>query len=115
VSLVTGLVFGLIPGLSASRVSLVPSLKEGGRTSGTGTRARLRGALVVSQVALALMLLVGAGLLLRSLHRLQSVDPGFDPRHLVTFNLTPPMAGYGDVAKRTRLFEDVLARLAARP
>jgi putative ABC transport system permease protein len=115
VSLVTGLVFGLIPGLSASRVSLVPSLKEGGRTSGTATRARLRGALVVSQVALALMLLVGAGLLLRSLHRLQSVDPGFDPRHLVTFNLTPPMAGYGDIAKRTRLFEDVLARLAARP
>ena len=115
VSLLTGLVFGLIPGLSASRVSLVPSLKEGGRTSGTATRARLRGALVVSQVALALMLLVGAGLLLRSLHRLQSVDPGFDPGHLVTFNLTPPMARYGDIAKRTRLFEDVLARLAAQP
>lgn len=115
VSLVTGLVFGLVPALHGSRVSLVPSLKEGGRATGAPARPRLRSALVVSQVALALVLLVGAGLLLRSLQRLQSVDPGFDPARLVTFNLTPPMSRYGDIPKRTRLFEDVLTRVAALP
>jgi putative ABC transport system permease protein len=115
VSLVTGLVFGLVPGLHGSRVSLVPALKEGGRASGAPAPQRLRSGLVVSQVALALVLLVGAGLLLRSLHRLQSVDPGFDPARLVTFNLTPPMSRYGDIAKRTRFFEDVLRRVATLP
>jgi putative ABC transport system permease protein len=115
VSLLTGIVFGLVPGLHGSRVSLVESLKEGGRTSSPGARQRLRSALVVTQVALALVLLVGAGLLLRSLHRLQATDPGFDPKRLVTFNLTPPMSRYGDIAKRTRLFEEVLARVAALP
>ena len=115
VSVLTGLVFGLVPGLHGSRVSLVPSLKEGGRATGAPARQRLRSALVVSQVALALVLLVGAGLLLRSLQRLQSVDPGFDPARLVTFNLTPPMARYGDIPRRTRLFEDVLTRVVALP
>jgi predicted permease len=115
VSLLTGVLFGLVPGLQGSRVSLAPSLKEGGRTAATGARPRLRGALVVSQVALALVLLVGAGLLLRSLQRLQSMDPGFDATRLVTFNLTPPMSRYGDVARRTRIFDQVLTRVGALP
>jgi putative ABC transport system permease protein len=78
-------------------------------------RARLLRQLLVTEVALALVLLVGAGLLLQSLHRVQSVDPGFDPGRLVTFNLTPPMERYGDIAKRTRFFEQVLERIAAVP
>ncbi|HVR72011.1 MAG TPA: ADOP family duplicated permease [Vicinamibacteria bacterium] len=115
VAVLTGLLFGLAPGLHGSRVPLADSLKEGART-GTGRPGRrVRDLLVVSQVALALVLLVGAGLLLRSLHRLQSVDPGFEPSRLVTFNLTLPTASYGDIPKRNRFFEQVLERVAALP
>jgi putative ABC transport system permease protein len=115
VSLATGAGFGLVPALFGSRVSLTGALTDGGRGSGPQARQRLRRALVVSEIALALVLLVGAGLLLRSLHRLQAVDPGFDATHLVTFNLTPPLRTYGDIPRRTRLFEGVLARVAALP
>jgi putative ABC transport system permease protein len=115
VSLFTGLVFGLVPGQQASHGALTPSLKEGGRAVGAPSRQRVRDLLVVSEVALALVLLVGAGLLLQSLHRVQSVDPGFDPGRLVTFNLTPPMQRYGDIPKRTRFFESVLERVARVP
>jgi putative ABC transport system permease protein len=115
VSLVTGLVFGLVPGQQAARGSLTPSLKEGGRATVAPGRQRVRDLLVVSEVALALVLLVGAGLLLQSLHRVQSIRPGFEPARLVTFNLTPPMAGYGDIAKRTRFFQGVIERVSALP
>ena len=115
VSLATGLFFGLVPGQQASHGSLGPSLKEGGRAVGTPSRGRVRDLLVVAEVALALVLLVGAGLLLQSLHRAQSIDPGFDPGRVVTFNLTPPLERYGDIPKRTRLFEQVLERVAAVP
>jgi putative ABC transport system permease protein len=115
VSLATGIGFGLAPALFGSRLSLTGALADGGRGSAPQARQRLRRALVVSEVALALVLLVGAGLLLRSLQRLQAVDPGFDPTRLVTFNLTPPLRTYGDIARRTRFFEGVIARVRSLP
>ena len=89
VSILTGLVFGLTPALRAARVDLNISLRAGGRnTQGEGgfgsSRLRLRSLLVVSEVALSLMLLIGAGLLVRSFMRLQNVSPGFDPAGVVS-------------------------------
>ncbi|HEV2495311.1 MAG TPA: ABC transporter permease [Terriglobia bacterium] len=93
-ALLTGLVFGSLPALGASRTSLAEALKEAGRTASEGvSQRRLRGILVVTETALALVLLVGAGLLLSSYERLTHVDPGFDPANLLTFSLdlpTPP-------------------------
>ena len=76
----TGLLFGLVPGLASGKPDLTESLKEGGRGSTSGRRHnRLRNALVIAEVALALVLLTGAGLLLKSFVRLQNVHPGFNP------------------------------------
>ena len=87
VSFLTGIVFGLAPALQASRLDLNESLKEGERGS-TGSRHRLRGALVIGEIAVALVLLIGAGLMLKSLWRLQSVDTGFDTKNLLTMQLS---------------------------
>jgi predicted permease len=95
-SLLTGVVFGLAPAIGSSRVNLVEHLKEGQRGSGTGLRSRLRGLLVISQVALALVLLVGAGLLGQSFVRLITLRPGFNPQNLLTVQLFLPSDGYKD-------------------
>ena len=88
-SVLSGIFFGLAPALRSSRVDLHATLKEGGRGS-SGARHRLQGVLVVVEMAMALVLLVGAGLMIRSLGKLWSVDPGFDPRHVVTFAVSYP-------------------------
>ena len=110
-SLSCGLVFGVVPALTASGTSLTNSLKEGGR-SGSGSRGnRMRGAFVVVEVALALVLLVGAGLLLRSFMRLLDQHPGFDSSRIVTMRLSLPGPRYGTDGPRmqflTRFFEQV--------
>jgi hypothetical protein len=83
VSLLTSLVFGAAPALLALRIELNEVLKEGGRSGANPTRQRLRGALVVVEVALSLVLLIGAGLMMRSFLRLQSVHPGFNPERVL--------------------------------
>ena len=88
-SLFVGIVFGLAPALKSSRVNLHDTLKESGRGS-SGARHRLQGAFVASEVAMALVLLVGAGLMVRSLTALWRVDPGFNPSHAITFALSMP-------------------------
>src|SRR4030095_6290697 len=86
VSLVTGIVFGLVPAIHSSKTELTESLKEGGRGSSEGSRRnRIRGVLVVGELAVAVVLLVGAGLLIQSLWRLRNVSAGFQPQNVLTF------------------------------
>jgi putative ABC transport system permease protein len=116
VSVVTGLLFGLAPAMHVSAADLHGMLKEGGRGS-AGDRGGqgLRRTLVVAEVALALTLLTGAGLLVKSFARLQGVDPGFDPEHLLTFNLSLPAARYPADSQQTAFFDQVLPAIAAVP
>ena len=95
VSIGTGILFGLAPAVASAKPELTEALKEGGRGSTTGRRRnRLRNALVISEIALALVLLVGAGLLLKSFVRLQNVAPGFDLHHVLTMEMAPPVSKY---------------------
>jgi len=107
VTLATGLLFGLAPALQASRPDLAATLKDGARGSRGRASFRARNALVVTEIALAVVLLAGAGLLLRSFARLQQVDLGFRTAGAVKFNLSPPEATYPGEAK-LRLFMDRL-------
>lgn len=91
-SIVTGIAFGLLPALQASRSDLQSALREGSRSQSVGTaRARLRSGLVVAEIAIALVLVAGAGLLLRSFQRLVSIEPGFEPAHLLTMRVWLPV------------------------
>jgi putative ABC transport system permease protein len=116
VSLLTGVLFGLAPAVHASSADLHGVLKEGGRAN-VGDRAGqgLRRTLVVAEVALALTLLTGAGLLVKSFARLQGVDPGFEPDHLLTFNLALPAARYPADSQQAAFFEQVLPAIARLP
>ena len=115
VSVLTGVLFGLAPGWQAAGRSVAPELKDGARSIDAPGRERIRRLLVASEIALSVILLAGAGLLLRSLHHLQSVDPGFQPERLLTFNLTLPMNPYRDIPRRTLFFESVLDHVRALP
>jgi putative ABC transport system permease protein len=114
VSLFTGLLFGLLPAFQTARHDSADTLKEGGRGVGGG-RQRARALLVVSEVALALVLLVGAGLMLKSFLRLLDADPGFDERGVVTMTLALPQAKYPGDGPRRAFFEQVLQRLEGAP
>ncbi|MFL6333876.1 MAG: ABC transporter permease [Pyrinomonadaceae bacterium] len=114
-SLLTGLLFGLAPALQASKADLVESLKEGGRAGQGLARNRLRSALVVAEVALTLVLLVGAGLLLKSFSRLLAVDPGLDPRGVLTLDVALPAAKYNEPQRITAFYEQLLQEAAALP
>ena len=114
-SLLTGFVFGTMPALQASNPDLNETLKEGGRGSGGGTRHRLRSALVVAEIALSLLLLIGAGLMMRSFMRLQSVDAGLNPKGVLTMNIGLPGAKYRAPEKRLAFFQQLLERIRAVP
>ncbi|HWS87834.1 MAG TPA: ABC transporter permease [Pyrinomonadaceae bacterium] len=114
-SFLTGVLFGLTPALSASRADLQSALKEGGRSTVSRGGRRLRDLLVVAEVALALVLLVGAGLLLKSLLTMLRVDPGFDTRGLLTMRVALPPARYGEGDRATRFYEEVLRRASSVP
>lgn len=116
VSLASVLVFGLVPALRVARRDLHDALKEGGRGRDQGSSGRsLRSALVVVQVALALVLLIGAGLLVRTFDRLNSVDLGFEPEGVLTVNLNLPGARYPDGPARIEFYAELERRLAALP
>ena len=115
VSVLPGLLFGLAPALQYSKPDLNEALKEGAGSGIGPARQRLRGLLVVAEMALAIVLLAGAGLLLRSFIRINSIDPGFRTDHLLTFEVPLPAAKYPDVTKRAAFFDDLARRLQATP
>ncbi|MCA1626509.1 MAG: ABC transporter permease, partial [Acidobacteria bacterium] len=119
VTLVTGLLCGLIPALQAARFDLQEALKEGGRrASGSVTRSRIFGALVIAEMALALVLLVGAGLLARSFLRLRGVETGIETANVLTVEINLPSARYGGEdwkAQRLNFYGPVLERIKALP
>ncbi len=116
VAILTSLIFGLVPALQASRPQIEQSLKEASRGSTGGLRGRrLRSAFVVSQFALSLVLLVGAGLLIRSFARLSAVPPGFDPQAVVTFWQSLPKTRYAGLDQEVQFFDKLLPKLAALP
>ena len=116
VSLLTGVMFGAIPAFQMTRGSLAASLRDAGRgnLAGRGS-ARIRGSLAVAEMALAVMLLAGAGLLIRSFGRLQSVDPGFRPEETLSFELSLPRTVYKEDAQLLMFYERLLDRVRAMP
>ena len=116
VAVLAGIAFGVAPAIQATRPDLEGMLRESGRSSSGGRRqTRARNALVVCQVALALVLLIGAGLLLRSFDRLRSVDLGVRTSNVLTFAVHLPIGRYGDAEHRARFHRDFQTRLAALP
>ena len=113
-SLLTGIIFGLAPAWRATKVDLTPTLKDTGRGSSAATRSLLSRGLVVVQVALSLLLLVGAGLFVRTLLNLQQVEPGFNAKNLLIFGIQPGLIGYKD-EKLVHLYERTTERLQAIP
>ena len=115
-SVITGMVFGLVPSLVATRFDLHHSLKEGGKNIGGSSVGHfVRSLFVVIQITLALVLLVGAGLLLRSFNRLQAVAPGFNPQNLLTVRVSLPIAKYEEEQKRILFFKQAVERMKAVP
>ena len=114
-SLVTGVIFGLVPALQASKTDFQSALKEGGRQSGAGSSERLRGMFVVAQVAISFVLLVGGGLLLRSFGEMLKVDLGFEPRNVLTVRLRLPDAKYRESSQTMSFLTETLRRVSALP
>ena len=113
-SVLTGLVFGIVPSLRATRFDLTPTLKDAARGSSVVGRSLLTRSLVVVQVSLSLLLLIGAGLVVRTLRNLQHVDTGFNATNLLLFDIDPSLVGY-DENQRATLYERMFARLEAVP
>jgi putative ABC transport system permease protein len=115
-SLLTGAVFGLVPAWQASKPDLNEALKDGGRESAAGTgHSRTRSLLVVAEIALALVLLIGAGLLMNSFRRLQDVEPGFDPHNVLTVRLFLSDTKYAEPGRSAFFLDQVLQRVSALP
>jgi putative ABC transport system permease protein len=114
ISALTGIAFGLIPALHASKLNVSDSLKEGGRAGEGNRRTSARSLLLIGEVALSLVLLVGAGLLIKSFVRLQEVRPGFNPHNVLVASIAVPSAKYKD-AQRPEFFRQLTERLASLP
>ena len=116
ISIFAGLLFGVLPALRSFSYRMVSALRDGGRGATVGReRHRIRAALVVTQVAMALLLLVGSGLMVRSFQQLRAVDPGFDADGLVTFQLSPPPSRYDTPEATAQFYDRLLEELRALP
>jgi predicted permease len=115
ISLVTGIIFGLAPALQSSKVDLNEALKQGGRTASSAGGNKLRGAFVVAEVALALILLVGAGLLMQTVFHMRNQYSGFQPEKLLTLRTQLPSYKYGEHPRRVAFYDQVLERVKALP
>ena len=114
-SVLTGLLAGVLPALRAGRPDLNETLKEGGRSDAAGTASLTRRALIVAEVALSLVLLMGAGVMLRSLHALRAVDAGFNPSQVLKLEVNLPDARYPEDEQKTVFYNTLLDRLRALP
>ena len=115
-SLLTGVIFGLLPAWTASRAGVNESLKEGGRSATAGgSQQRVRSTFVVVELAVALVLLVGAGLLVKTFWKLRNVEPGFNPDHLLTMRVELPEARYKEIDKQTRFRAQALDAVNSLP
>lgn len=116
-SIATGIVFGLAPALGASRPDVADALRASGEGATNAARRSMlpRGVLVISQVALSVVLLIGAALLITSFARLRGVDPGFAPDHLLTMKIALPTARYDTAQQRAAFFSDAVARMKTLP
>jgi putative ABC transport system permease protein len=115
VSTLTGMLFGILPALQASRVDLQATLKEGGRGNSQPGRTPLRSMLVTAEIAVSLMLLAGAGLMIRSFTRLGAVDSGFDPSNVLTMRLVLSGSPHAAPERRNVFYQQALDRVAATP
>ena len=116
VSVLTGILFGLVPAISASRPNLVAALNESSSRSGVGFRSgKLRSVLVISEMALALVLVIGAALLIRTFMKLQAVDPGFDTHNVLTMSMSISGDRFQKTAGVAQLVRDGTERLKAVP
>jgi len=115
VTLATALLFGTIPAFRATRLNLTDSLKDGRSLSGGASKGRLAKALVISQVALSLVLLVGAGLFVRSLMNLANVDTGFKRENVIRMRVDPSSVGYGQDARLIGMYQEIEERVSALP
>jgi predicted permease len=115
ISVLTGIVFGLVPALQSSRINLTEALKDGQKGGGSTHNRRWLGGLVVTEVALALVLLTGAGLLIRSFRHVSETDPGFNSERLLTLSVPLPLAGYETQQKQAQFYERALEKLNALP
>ena len=116
VSVLAGLLFGLVPALRSGSPKMLLSLRDGGRGGALGrAQHRVRNTLVVTQVALALVLVVGSGLMVRSFSELMAVSPGFDREGILTFRLSPPPTAYANGVPVVRFYEQLMERIGAVP
>jgi len=115
VAFVTGVVFGLVPAIQTSKVDLNETLKESGRSGSQARRNRIGSALMISEIALSFMLLVGAGLLIKSFIRLREVSPGFNPANVLTMRLSLPAGKYPQGEPRVQVYRQILERISSLP
>jgi predicted permease len=114
-SLLTTIIFGLVPAFRSSRLDVAAAMKQSGSEAPLGGWYRLRSVLVVSELALSVMLLIGAGLLIKSLWQLRNVDPGFDAANVLGMRISVPLSQYADSRERAFLYQGILDRIRALP
>ncbi|MDQ3013674.1 MAG: ABC transporter permease, partial [Acidobacteriota bacterium] len=115
VAILTGILFGIVPALQTAKADLHETLKEGGRSGAATTRQWVRSALVVVEIAMALAVLVSAGLLAKSFMRVQQVNPGFNPQGLMTMHLSLPAFKYSEAPQRANFYKQLINDIAALP
>jgi len=114
-SLLTGIIFGLVPALQAAQADVHKTLREGGRSGTSAPQQRLRNAFTIAEIALALVLLTGAGLMLKSFWRLHAVEPGFNPEGVLTLRMLLPFTTHPNLSRRATFFRHALERIRAVP
>lgn len=115
ISILTGVLFGIVPAIQTAKADLHETLKEGGRSAAATTKQWVRNALVVAEIAMALAVLVGAGLLVKSFLRVQEVNPGFNPRGLLTMQLSLPDFKYKDAPQRVNFYKQLIENVRSLP